>query len=270
VDSGIYPQLLNDISEDEMQALLNNDRYGLQEKKDGRRLLIETHSEPTSVRGINRKGQQVPAAQEIILQALTLLTESSGFIIDGEAIGDVLYAFDLLELNGEDIRDTSVEARHLALETLVDGCTHIQLVPMYWDTKGKKAALDRIRKANGEGVVFKLLTAPYTPGRPNSGGTQLKFKLWAEVDVIVCESRAGKRSVGMQVYDGQGELIPIGNVTIPANYDIPAVGRVGAVKYLYYFPGGSLYQPQWRGVRDDKEPAECVLSQLKARQPVDE
>jgi bifunctional non-homologous end joining protein LigD len=134
----------------------------------------------------------------------------------------------------------------------------------------KARHLRDIKAENSEGVVFKLLDAPYTAGRPNSGGTQLKFKFWAEADVIVCGSRAGKRSVGMQVYDDQGKLVPIGSVTIPANYDIPTVGQVGVVKYLYSFPGGSLYQPQWRGVRTDKAADECLHSQLKAKATVDE
>ena len=34
-------------------------------------------------------------------------------------------------------------------------------------------------------------------------------------------------------------------------------------KYLYAYPGGSLYQPGYLGKREDIEPAACTVSQLK-------
>lgn len=60
--------------------------------------------------------------------------------------------------------------------------------------------------------------------------------------------------------------IPVGNVTIPANYPIPAVGSLVEVKYLYFFPGGSLYQPQYLGVRSDADRGDCDIAKLKAVQ----
>jgi len=45
-----------------------------------------------------------------------------------------------------------------------------------------------------EGVVFKRLDAPYTPGRPGSGGTQLKHKFCATLSAVVARVNA-QRSV---------------------------------------------------------------------------
>jgi bifunctional non-homologous end joining protein LigD len=104
---------------------------------------------------------------------------------------------------------------------------HRNRADFYYTPQAQKLALKEILARNGEGVVFKLLDAPYTAGRPNSGGTWLKCKFWAEVDVIVRERRAGKRSVGMQIYDDQGGLVQIDNVTIPANYHLPLIGAGG-------------------------------------------
>jgi hypothetical protein len=59
---------------------------------------------------------------------------------------------------------------------------------------------------------------------------------------------------------------PIGKVTIPPNWDVPAVGTVIEVKYLYVVgQGGSLYQPIYLGPRDDVDPSECTFAaqQLK-------
>ena len=58
--------------------------------------------------------------------------------------------------------------------------------------------------------------------------------------------------------------LPAGNVTIPANQKVPAVGAVLDVRYLYaYRESGCLYQPTFLGVRQDVEAHECVASQLK-------
>lgn len=55
----------------------------------------------------------------------------------------------------------------------------------------------------------------------------------------------------------------VGNVSIPANREVPAVGTVVEVRYLYAAQGGSLYQPVYLGVRSDIEAPECVVAQLK-------
>jgi bifunctional non-homologous end joining protein LigD len=47
------------------------------------------------------------------------------------------------------------------------------------------------------------------------------------------------------------EEVSVGNVTIPVNFDIPRVGSVVEVRYLYAYPGGSLYQPVYLGARTD-------------------
>lgn len=59
------------------------------------------------------------------------------------------------------------------------------------------------------------------------------------------------------------EVVSVGNVSIPPNHEIPAVGAVVECRYLYAFPGGSIFQPVYLGVRDDIPKEECVISQLK-------
>jgi bifunctional non-homologous end joining protein LigD len=106
------------------------------------------------------------------------------------------------------------------------------------------------------------LDAPYSPGRPASGGTQLKHKFCATLSVVVATANP-QRSVGIHLLDGD-EWVTAGNVTIPPNHDVPQVGAVVEVKYLYAMPGsGCLYQPVYLGLRSDVEKRECVVSQLK-------
>lgn len=48
-----------------------------------------------------------------------------------------------------------------------------------------------------------------------------------------------------------GELRFVGDVAIPVNRDVPAVGTVVEVRYLYAFKPGQLYQPVYLSVRGD-------------------
>jgi bifunctional non-homologous end joining protein LigD len=110
--------------------------------------------------------------------------------------------------------------------------------------------------------VFKRLDAPYTPGRPNSGGNQLKHKFYATCSAVVAIIN-DKRSVELRLLNGKG-WVSVGNVTIPPNFKVPAVGDVVECRFLYAFrESNSLYQPVYLGPRQDIEQHECVLSQLK-------
>jgi bifunctional non-homologous end joining protein LigD len=43
----------------------------------------------------------------------------------------------------------------------------------------------------------------------------------------------------------------------------PPIGSVVDIKYLYAYKGGCLYQPSFKGIRDDVDPEECTTSKLK-------
>ena len=74
-----------------------------------------------------------------------------------------------------------------------------------------------------------------------------------------------RRSVALCVYDGD-RGIEIGNVTIPANHNIPQPGSLVEIRYLYAYPnGGSLYQPVYLGMRSDVIRADATYAQLKFR-----
>jgi hypothetical protein len=105
-------------------------------------------------------------------------------------------------------------------------------------------------KSGKEGIVFKRRDAAYVPGRPASGGDQLKLKFTATASAIVAGADGSRRSVKLELLDGP-RRVGVGNVTIPANHPIPAVNQIVEVRYLYAYPGGSLYQPVYLGKRDD-------------------
>jgi bifunctional non-homologous end joining protein LigD len=119
-------------------------------------------------------------------------------------------------------------------------------------------------------VVFKELDAPYTAGRPASGGPQLKFKFCATASFIVGAINQ-KRSASLMLFDAD-RVVPAGNVTIPPNHDHPVPGSVVEVRYLYAFKeSGAVFQPVYLGRRDGEiAPKECTVEQLKYKPDVAE
>jgi bifunctional non-homologous end joining protein LigD len=183
-------------------------------------------------------------------------------------VNETLHVFDVLMLNCEDLRPLPYRDRFVSLMNLVVAYKshhqihHIQLAGSYHKPKDKAVLLASLRAQNKEGIVFKRLDAPYTAGRPNSGGSQLKHKFYATCSAVVAKVNQ-QRSVEVRLMNCEG-WIPAGNVTIPANFDVPQVGSVVEVRYLYAFKeSGCLYQPTYLGERDDIAVGDCKTTQLK-------
>jgi bifunctional non-homologous end joining protein LigD len=257
--SGILPQLLNAIEEADVEGLLGDDEYCAQEKFDGRHLLVR--KQEGRIEGINKQGLLV-GLPETVLNDLGNLPGS--FIAGGESVGDLYYPFDLLEWNGENLRPLPYRTRLAHLMNLLASAQHrhISFIETAFTTGEKTELLSRLRRENREGIVFKRLDAPHAPGRPNSGGPQLKFKFVASLSAIVARVNL-RRSVELSLLKGRS-LISCGNVTIPANQDIPKVGMAVEVRYLYaHRESHALYQPVYLGPREGVSPGECLASQLK-------
>ena len=257
--TGLLPQLLNPIDEDQVNLLLKDDGWAMQQKFDGRRMLIrKDHAE---VHGINRKGLLIGLPETVFGCVRSI---PGNIVLDGECIGDLFCAFDLLEQDGQDLRLEHYQQRLVKLMRFCNqsGLRHIRLVETAIGQENKEQLFQRLKSERKEGIVFKRLDAPYTPGRPNSGGSQLKHKFYATCSAIVAKLN-DKRSVELRLLNGQG-FLPVGNVTIPVNHAIPEVGAVVEVRFLYAFKeSNALYQPVYLGPRKDIEVHECVLSQLK-------
>jgi bifunctional non-homologous end joining protein LigD len=259
--SGILPQLLNPVEESEVELLLCDDHYCAQEKYDGKHLLVRKQDD--DLEGINKKGFVVGLPQTV---ANELRSVPGSFIPDGESVGDDYHAFDLLKFNGENLRLLPYRMRLARLIDLLwldhPGYKHIRVVKTALGTQQKTELWQRLRRDNCEGIVFKRLDALYTPGKPNSGGPQLKFKFVATLSAVVAKINT-QRSVEVSLFHGRS-LVSCGNVTIPANHQIPKAGDVVEVRYLYaYRDSLALYQPVYLGPREDVDPGECLVSQLK-------
>lgn len=261
--TGIVPQLLNALEEEnDIEAVLSDERWIAQEKHDGERRMIRKAD--GKVQGINRTGMVVPlpvAVAEHFGQA-----SADNFLIDGEIMGERYVAFDVLETEGQCVRTLGYATRLDKLPTIVGVHDQISVVATARGAQDKRALAEAVRGANGEGVVFKLEDAKWAAGRPASGGSMRKWKFTESATLVAGKATTGKRSVQVQADDGQGGLVAVGKVTIPANHAVPAPGDLVEVGYLYRMPGdgGALFQPTYKGARGDKA-APDTLASLKVK-----
>jgi bifunctional non-homologous end joining protein LigD len=271
--TGIVPQLLNVISLAEAEALLSDPDWILEEKHDGHRRMLR-HESATVTFSINKKGLAVGMPQEIA-DAFAPLAAFAPLTVDGEMIGSKFIIFDVVEMHGNDQRALPLERRlqkrdelAVALLTANGKDSAVGVTYTAKSESEKRIHWDWLKANNTEGGVFKRLDSQYVPGRPNSGGNQLKYQFRKHATVIVEKPHATKRSVSVYTLDEAGKKVKRGNVTIPTNWDIPGAEDLVEVEYLYAYEGGSIYQPVYRGPRNDVDRAECLCSKLHFKAPV--
>jgi predicted DNA-binding WGR domain protein len=267
ISSGLRPQLLNAIDEAEASKLISSPDWCLQEKKDGRRLLIK--KEGVAVHGINRRGLLCGLPSAVVYE---IQETENNFIIDGEIVGEVFHVFDFLHSNKDSFIGRTYQDRLNALEVLLaDGPReHVRKIKTIYDEIEKLDRVRELQKNRAEGVVFKLLSAHYSSGRPASGGPALKYKFTTTASCVVSSISKSKRSVKLTLFEGAYQK-NAGNVTIPPNSSMPSVGDVVEIRYLYAFKqSGALYQPVYLGCRDDIAMSECTVAQLKFKQEEDD
>jgi bifunctional non-homologous end joining protein LigD len=261
--SGYLPQLSNFIEEQTALFLLEDDAWLMQQKADGVRQIIIRAGDVITVS--NRKGLITPLAStiEAAVRSIPMRGEAD-FVLDGEAIGDSYVAFDVLRFGGVDIRGTTARARFDVLDALLSETSHFALkrVRTAFSRTEKWKLFRALQAEKAEGVVFKRLVGSYAAGRPACKGDHLKFKFCATATLRVMTVN-GKRSVQLGAWTSQHWEF-VGNVTIPANHAIPKTGDLVEVRYLYRFPGGSLFQPIYLGSRADKDVPDH-LSTLKSK-----
>ena len=123
-------------------------------------------------------------------------------------------AFDLLALNGHDLRDTAQSARRQQLEqSLANVTPPIHLTPATRDRSTAEDWLARFEGAGLDGVIAKPEDLPYQPGKR----AMLKIKHARTADCVVAGFRWHKEGKGSLVgslllglYDDKGTLHHVG------------------------------------------------------------
>lgn len=264
---GRVAQLLNAVGEEALDCLLTDDAMVAQQKLDGVRVLV--HVGETLI-ATNRAGQATQVAEDILLGLAHL---PRGTVVDGEVVPDgtrsKYWLFDVLAVGAEDVSGLGYVERWSRLDGDVEPGLFgpIAVLPVSAGRE-KRALLESLRASRAEGIVFKRKDAPYTAGRPASGGSQLKHKFVKTADVVIVEN-AGN-AYRMTVYD-DGKPFDVGKVfagtTNTSRKELDAMlargeTPVAEVKYLYATDDDQLYQPVFVRTRDDKEPEECLRAQL--------
>jgi bifunctional non-homologous end joining protein LigD len=208
-----------------------------------------------------------------------------------EPVELVYFAFDLLHLEGYDLRGAPLEARKALLERLV-GRDAGGVVRYSAHVGGQGAAFFRVACERGlEGIVCKRRDAPYRSGR---GRDWLKVKCQLEQEVVIggmtapAGSRVGLGALLVGVHDEGGRLRYAGKVgtgftdaslrelearlrereapASPFAERVPGASSVtwtrpelvAEVSFTEWTNDGRMRHPSFRGLREDKDPREVV------------
>jgi ATP-dependent DNA ligase len=149
-------------------------------KHDGYRLMARRDPVSVGIRLLTRNGHDWASRYPLIVQAVRTLKARS-CLIDGEAVccndrsndqDVVLIAFDLLELDGTDLRREPLEVRKETLASLLRGSLPgVQFNP-HLAHRGD-VVFEHVCKMGLEGIVSKRLGSRYRSGRTSDW---LKFK----------------------------------------------------------------------------------------------
>lgn len=264
-NSGRRPMLLSSIDEEtKALQLCGNPSYCAQKQEIGkRRMLLKPVTEKG--RGIKKTGDFVGLPQSICNAAGLL--RSSSFLMDGEQVDESLRVWDLLEENGEDLREQSMQIRYERLGVLIPSYYNlaIQTVPTAFTRAAKLQMFHEIKEQRGEGIVFKLVAAPYVEGTTKYA---LKYEFRSTAVIQVVGTTPGNRSIQMGALS-EGGIRFIGNLTISPDRELPSLGDLVLVEYLHVLPdSGVLVRPAYLGPCDDKREADRFdLLKVKTLEP---
>lgn len=257
IEQRLRPMLPSPISQEDLATYILDAQWGMQQKYDGenRTLFIDKEG----VKAGNRRGQEV--TPNPVFCDHDLDTSLGRTILYGEDLGDIFVAFDALMINGMSLEDQPLKNRHTALSEMIDESDWLKIAPLAVGAAAKKMMIASIENDNLEGVVFKRLRSVYQNGRSTE---HLKFK-FKESSTFFVEAHdpGGKRSVQLSLPDpSTKEHVLLGNVTIPVNYEMPTVGALVEVSYMYRYDNGALEQPVYKGERTDLD-YEPDISQIR-------
>ena len=197
----------------------------------------------------------------------------------------VLYVFDLLYLDGYDLRQCTLVERRRALEAIVTPTPVLRISEAF--TEGA-AVLEAARENGLEGILAKRAASRYEPRRSREW---LKLKLVSQQEFLICGFTAGERDYFAALVLGvyrDGRLEWAGNVGTgfsqqvmqrlwrrmqpleiersPLSGPVPA-GRgitwvkpalVAMVKFANWTADGRLRAPVFLGLREDVDPRQVV------------
>ncbi|NNC10369.1 ATP-dependent DNA ligase [Planctomonas sp. JC2975] len=158
-----------------------------------------------------------PGSERLDWEALSqrIHPAASRIAMLSETTPAMFVAFDLLELEGDDLMDRLFAERRDALESLAADWAHpLHLCQTTTDVGLARRWLVEFEGAGLDGVVAKPLNAPYAPGKR----TMLKVKHHRTADVVLLGYRVhasghGVGSLLLGLYDADGMLRSVGGAS---------------------------------------------------------
>jgi bifunctional non-homologous end joining protein LigD len=241
--------------------------------------------------------------------SFSLMQQRTGFRPGGRratpqaGVPVLYYAFDLLYLDGYDLRRLPLEERKKKLASVIVPGDSLRFSDHY-EREGK-ALFELAREKGLEGILAKKRDCPYQERRSSDW---LKIKVRHELECVIGGytepegSRAHFGSIVLGLYDKQGRLIHVGQAGSGFNQKSlaeiwkllkkretkqkPFYGEVEALRKVYWvkaelvaqieyaeWTGGTntgsgpkLRAPVFLGLRDDKDPKECNFDQERPLQ----
>ncbi len=288
------------------------DGYRLQARVEAGRVKLLTRS---GLDWTHRFGKEIPAALRdlplgsAILDGETVVETGAGAsdfgalqadLSEGRADRFVYYAFDLLHLDGHDLRPVPLVERKALLEQLLAEAGRPLRYSAHFDEAGAMV-LRHACRLSLEGVVSKLRDGPYRAGR---GRAWIKSKCSARQEFVIAgyvPSTTSRQAVGALVLGvhEDGALRHVGRVgtgfTVAVAEDLfrrlerirapespfePALTAeqarqvrfvrpelVAEVEFRAWTADDQLRHAAFRGLREDKPAAEIVREAGPARQP---
>lgn len=267
-DARLVPMLCTESSMDKLVQFVEDDRFSLEPKLDGHRVLlkVEKGQHPIRIAAIGRSGQESQHSIRFrsgpYLDWLVQLPDGTT-VLDGELVGGTFYVFDLLQEEGKDYRGLPYSARRSALELRFDEWEpddkRFALIYAAHNHTSKGELAIKAMQEKAEGLVIKLKMGTVKPGVRSD--EMLKIKFIKEADLIVTGlGHKGKDNAVLSCFK-DGKLVEVGRCStigkVPVN-----VGDVVVIRYLYLGAGERVVQPRLMSVRTDKYAQECDFGQL--------
>jgi bifunctional non-homologous end joining protein LigD len=247
---------------------------------------------------------EVIAMDEAGRSSFSLMQQRTGFrdrfrrVAPQREISVLYYAFDLLYLDGYDLRRAKLEDRKAKLATLLTKPNDTIRYSEHFVGEGK-SLLDAARRQGLEGILAKKRDCPYEERRSRNW---LKIKIRHRLECVIGGytdpegSRQYFGSIVLGLYDKEGRLIHVGQAgsgfdhkTLAAMWKVlrpldssvnPFHGPVDALRRAHWVKpklvaeieysewthltnegGQKLRAPVFLGLRGDKDPKECTFEQ---------
>lgn len=246
-----------------------SDRWWMDQKADGDRLLIELTGDTPKLYNRNRE-PYTRHVDSAILAELTELGTEGMFILEGELVGIKLWLFDVrfvANRDGQilfDEQDT-FEKRRTALEYIGGNFMPsgpVRVIPCRKTAASKRRHFRMLEQLGAEGVIFRAIDAPYKRGKSSNA---YKVKFTSTVDCFISDLGIdGKDNCELSVASVDGNGVVVGKCSTLGK-DPFAIGDIVEVRYLYirdiYDP--HLVQPRILRKRTDKNPNDCSIDQFE-------